>query len=282
MRLSAILLTFSLAAGAVSAQQAETLADIRQDLSVLYVELQRLRTELSTTGSSGMTVGGNTIDRVNTIEAALQALTSKAEEMEHRIGRIVEDGTNRIGDMEFRLCEIEPGCDIGALGSTPRLGGGSAPVAGATAPAAPVPTPATDTPLPATGGGELAMSEETDFRRAQEALAKSDFRGAADLFAAFRQTYPGSPLEAAAQLGQGRALEGADDTRGAARAYLDSYSGYPQSEVAPEALFRLGRALGKLGSVQEACVTLSEVAARYPGAAVVPEAQGEMAALGCQ
>ncbi len=280
MRLTGLVFAFCLGGGALYAQQEETLADIRQDLSILSVELQRLRSELNTTGSSGMTVGGNTIDRVNTIESALQALTSKTEEMEYRIGRVVEDGTNRIGDIQFRLCEVEPGCDIGALGSTPRLGGGDQPVTGN---AAPAPTPAPDTTaLPSTGGGELAISEENDFRRAQEALASSDFRSAADLFATFRETYPGSPLEAQAQLAQGRALEGVGDARGAARAYLDSYSGYPQSEVAPEALFRLGRALGQIGSVQEACVTLTEVGSRYPGASVVSEAQSEMTALGCE
>jgi tol-pal system protein YbgF len=281
MRMSAIVLALSLTAGALPAQQAETLADIRQDLSVLYVELQRLRTELSTTGSTGLNVGGNTIDRVNTIESALQALTSKTEEIEYRIGRVVEDGTNRIGDMEFRLCEIEPGCDVGALGSTPRLGGGDAGVAGAPPPP-PTSGSTNDGALPSSVGGELAMSEENDFRRAQEALATSDFRGAADLFATFRQTYPGSPLEAAVLLGQGKALEGDGDMRGAARAYLDSYSGYPQSEVAPEALFRLGRSLGQIGSVQEACVTLREVSLRYPGASVVPDAQSEITALACQ
>ncbi|MGY9049335.1 hypothetical protein P775_23105 [Puniceibacterium antarcticum] len=280
MRLTAMIVAFSLTAGALPAQQADqakSLADIRQDLSVLYVELQRLRTELSTTGGSGMVVGGNTIDRVNTIETALQDLTSKTEEMEYRIGRVVEDGTNRIGDMEFRLCEIEPGCDVGALGSTPRLGGGTAPVSGAAAPA-----PAPSTTLPSSGGSQLAMSEENDFRRAQEALAKSDFRGAADFFAAFRTAYPGSPLEPAAMLGQGEALEGTGDVRGAARSYLDAYSGYPESELAPEALFRLGRSLGQLGSVNEACVTLGEVGQRFPGASVQSDAQGEMTKLGCQ
>ncbi len=276
MRLSALVMVLGLSAGAVLAQDAQTLADIRQDLSVLSVELQRLRTQLSTTGGSGMTVGGNTIDRVNTIESALQSLTSRTEEIEFRIQRIVDDGTNRIGDIEFRLCEIEPGCDIGNLGSTPPLGGGAAPAVAAPEPVA----PASD--LPSSGGGQLAMSEESDFRRAQEALADGDFRSAADLFATFRETYPGGPLEAGALFGQGQALEGDGDMRGAARAYLDSYSGYPQSEVAPDALFRLGRALGRLGNVNEACVTLGEVAVRYPGASVVPEAQGEMAALGCQ
>ena len=282
MRLRYLTVTLALAlAGPLPAQQTETLADIRQDLSALYFEMQRLRTELSTTGGTGLTIGGNTLDRVNAIEAELQRLTSKTEEIEFRIGRVVEDGTNRIGDLEFRLCELEPGCDISSLGDTPRLGGGDAPVAGGTTPPpAPAPDSTATDPLPS-GGTELAVSEETDFRRAQVALASGDFQSAADQFAAFRQTYPGGPLDAAALVGQGTALEGAGDMRGAARAYLDAYSGYPQSEVAPQALFRLGRALGALGSVSEGCVTLAEVAVRFPGAAVVPEAEAARTELGC-
>jgi len=33
----------------------------------------------------------------------LTRLNSKAEELENRINRVVTDGTNRIGDLEFRL-----------------------------------------------------------------------------------------------------------------------------------------------------------------------------------
>ncbi|MFZ5965287.1 tetratricopeptide repeat protein [Thalassococcus sp. BH17M4-6] len=273
MRFAAVLLSCVLAAGPLAAQESETLADIRQDLSALYFEMQRLRTELSTTGGTGLTIGGGTLDRVNAIEAELQRLTSKTEEIEFRIGRVVEDGTNRIGDLEFRLCELEPGCDIALLGDTPRLGGGAAPA---------VPTgPAPVTETGDTGGMELAAGEESDFRRAQEALASGDFQSAADQFAAFRQTYPGGPLEAAALVGQGRALEGAGDMRSAARAYLDAYSGYPQADVAPEALFLLGRSLGALGSLQEACVTLAEVAVRYPGSPAISDAQAARTSLGC-
>lgn len=292
MRFGVILLTLGLMAGPLSAQQAETLADIRQDLVALNYEVQRLRTELSTTGGTGLTVGGNTIERVNAIEAALQQLTSKTEEMQFRIDKVVEDGTNRIGDLEFRLCELEAGCDIGALGDTATLGGGPAPVVGGgAAPAAPVvggaaaPVgslgPAAPLPGVTPGGSELAVGEETDFRRAQEALANRDFQSAADKFAAFREAYPGGPLAAAALVGHGRALEGTGDVRSAARMYLDSYSGYPQADVAPEALFRLGKALGDLGSLDEACVTLSEVALRYPGAAAVADAEAARVSLGC-
>ena len=74
--------------GAAHAQQ-ETLADIRQELSVLYVELQRLRGELNTTGApSGSGGGGSVLSRVDAIEAELRRLTSATEELEmSQIGR---------------------------------------------------------------------------------------------------------------------------------------------------------------------------------------------------
>jgi tol-pal system protein YbgF len=257
------------------AQDTQTLADIRQDLSVLYVEVQRLKRELSTTGGSTVSVqGSDPLERLDAIEAELQRLTGKTEEIEFRLNGVIADGTNRVGDLEFRLCELEPGCDVGKLGAGTTLGGGT--TAG-TAPAAP---PATSGP--ATTTTQLAVGEEADFGRASEALAKGDFRGAADLFATFSQTYPGGPLGAEAHLMRGEALAGLGDLKGAARAYLDSYSGYPDSAHAPEALLRLGRALDQLGQRDAACQTLAQVAPRYGSAPQALEAQSAMRNMGCQ
>lgn len=262
-----VMLMGSVSPVAVSAQQSETLADIRQQMSVLYVEVQRLKRELSTTGAPQVKVsGGSVLARMDAIELELQRLTGKTEELEFRIDRVVSDGTNRIGDLEFRLVELEGG-DVSQLGETSTLGGALETVA---APAQPE-TPST----------ELAVGEEADFNRAFASLESQDFGMAADQFATFSQTYPGSPLEAEAHLRRGEALEGAGITADAARAYLESYSGHPQSRVAPEALFRLGATLGKLGQTNEACVTLGEVEARHPGDAFVADAQAEMQRLGC-
>ena len=86
------------------AQDAGTLADIRQELSVLYVEIQKLKRELSTTGGPSVSTGGSSVlDRVAAIESELQRLTQQTEQLEYRVQRVVEDGTNRIGDLEFRL-----------------------------------------------------------------------------------------------------------------------------------------------------------------------------------
>jgi len=274
MRWFAALAPFALSAliAAPAAAQDETLADIRQDLSVLFVEIQKLKRELSTTGGASAGVSdGSLLDRVNAIETELQRLTGKTEELEFRIGRVVEDGTNRVGDLEFRLCELEPDCDIGTLGDTPRLGGEAAAAAPAPAPQPTVPT----------DGPQLAVSERADFERASEALAQGDFRTAANQFAAFATTYPGSPLETRSHILRGDALAGLEDTRAAARAYLDAFSGAPDGQDAPEALLKLGTALGDLGQTDQACVTLREVDVRFPGAAQVDPARDALAALGC-
>lgn len=254
------------------AQQDETLADIRQQLTVLYVDVQRLKRELSTTGglNSGV-VGSTPLDRLNAIEAELQRLTSKTEELEFRVNRITVDGTNRIGDLEFRLCELEANCDIGQLGDTPTLGGGenltNVPVAD---------------PPPATGGPALAVGERNDFERAQEALAAGDFRSAADQLATFGTTYPGSPLTAQAEYLRGEALEGLGEMTEAARAYLAAFSGDPTGPKAPDALFKLGASLGTIGQTQDACLTLAEVGVRFPGNPAVTDAEQAMFNLGCQ
>ncbi|AXI45698.1 tol-pal system protein YbgF [Sulfitobacter sp. SK012] len=267
-----IALGFGLLPLQVAAQDGETLADVRQQLTALSVEVKKLNRELSTTGGGGLsTSGGSVLDRVNAMESELQRLTSKTEELEFRINRVVTDGTRQIGDLEFRLVELEGG-DVSTLGETSTLGGEGQPTVTGPAP----------TGVDPTTQGQLAVSEEADFTRAQEALAAGDFRGAADQFATFNQTYPGGPLAAEADLRRGDALNGLSDVREAARAYLASFGAAPTGPLAPEALYNLGAALGALDQIEEGCVTLGEVPARFPDSAFAAQAQTEKQRLGCQ
>ncbi len=267
----AVVVACALGAPVAAQEQDQTLADIRQQLSLMYADIQRLRVELSTTGAPAGSVSGNSpLDRLNNIEAELQRLTSKTEELEFRINRITVDGTNRIGDLEFRLCELEEDCDIGQLGDTPSLGGVDS--------AAVVPSP---TPAPDANGPALAVGETADLQRAREVLASGDFRSAADQLAAFVQTYPGSPLSAEAYYLRGEALEGLGELSQAARAYLDSFSGDPTGTTAPDALFKLGTSLAALGQVPDACVTLAEVPNRFPSTAAAADAQQARLTYAC-
>jgi len=87
-RLKLIAVALLLAPAAAPAQEAETLADIRQELTVLFVELQKLKRELSTTSGVAQPSGGPLLDRVNAIESQVQSLTAKTEELEFRIDQI--------------------------------------------------------------------------------------------------------------------------------------------------------------------------------------------------
>jgi len=261
-----------LSATFVAAQDTDTLADIRQELTVLNFEMQKLKRDLSTTGSaSGATLGSSVLERVDGIEAELRRLTAKTEELSLKVQAVVEDGTRRVADLEFRLVELEGG-DLSQLGETSTLGGLSD-----TQVAAPAEVPAQlDEPT-----AELAVGEQADFIAAREALEAGRFVDAGDRLKAFAETYPGSPLASKAALALGAAFEGQGDLTAAARAYLDAFRRDPTGEDAPEALFRLGNGLGRLGQTVEACKTLAEVAVRFPGGAPAVKADAERSRLGC-
>lgn len=276
MRFAAALCLMLLALPAAAQDKAQTLADIKIELGQLMAQFNSLKAELVASGraSAGM-AGGDALQRMDAIEAELTRLTAKAEEIELKLNRVVADGTNRLGDLEFRLCEATAGCDINNLPDTAPLGG-----AAAAAPAAPAAQPA----APAAGsnsGPEMAMGEQADFDRAKGVLGQGDFRTAADLFATFAQAYPGGPLTQESQYLRGEALNQLGDTAEAARAYLDAFSGKPDGSFAADSLLRLGQALGTLGQVPDACLTLAEVGNRFPGSLQATNAQVSMQGLAC-
>ena len=249
----------------------QTLADVRAELDQLAADFNALKSELVASGNTASIGGGDALQRMDAIEAELAQLTARTEQVELKLNRVVADGTNRIGDIEYRLCEATAGCDPLNMPATAPLGGD---------------TTATATPTPgfsaeATGGPELAIGEQADFDRAKEVLGQGDFRGAETLFATFTQSYPGGPLTQEAHYLRGEALRQLGETSNAARAYLEAYSGNPQGPFAADALLQLGQALGDLGQTPEACVTLGEVATQYPGTSAATQAPIAMQGLGC-
>ncbi len=271
MRL-ALALTLGLASP-LAAQQDGTLADIRQQLSVLNGEMQTLRAELNATGATGGGVAGSTVlDRVNAIEAELQRLTQATERLQFRVESVARDGGNRIEDLRFQLCELTEDCDLGALPDPGPLGGEAegAAVGGATTP-----------PPPTSGGPQLAVGEQAEFDAARTALEEGRNADAAQAFQRFVTAYPTGPLTNEAQILRGQALAADGQHTDAARAYLEAFSGGPESARAPDALVGLGKSLGALGQRDEACLTLQEVAIRFPRSSAIAIADSERAALGC-
>ncbi|MEM8979685.1 MAG: tetratricopeptide repeat protein [Pseudomonadota bacterium] len=241
--------------------KAETLADVQADLARLSANVAQLRSELSTTGAANVSVDQGTqgalLDRVTALENALVSLTAANEEANFRLRRGLSEAELQLGDLAFRVCELDPACDIDTLPEDPSL-------------TAPDSAPQT----------VLAVGEEADFSAAQTAFTEGDFGTAADLLGDFSQTYPGSPLGQKANLLRGDALAELGDDAPAARAFLEAYSIAPSGIDASEALYKLGVSLRDLGQRSEACVTLGQVATRYAGSAFVApalEASGDMA-----
>lgn len=265
----------ALAAPAMAQDKAQTLADIRTELAQMSAQLQDLRSELVASGAKGMQAAGgaSALQRMDAMEAALSRLTARTEALQNRIDLVVKDGTNRVGDLEFRVCELEEGCDPSQVGQAQPLGGAAAATA---APSVTAPAPNSVAPK-----GDLAMNEQADFDRAKGVLDQGDFRGAADLFETFAETYPGGPLTGDAMYLRGDALHKAGDVPGAARAWLDAFSAAPEGPRAADNLLELGKSLGDLGQRNEACATLAEVPARFPGSAAAGQVGAASASLGC-
>lgn len=246
----------------------ESLADIRQELTFLHVEIRRLNTELSTTGNSQTTTGAGTqLQRLDALEGELRRITGKVEELEFRINKIVRDGTNRIGDLEFRLVELEGG-DVSKLSETTTLGGDTG------FSTDPVVTPTPDTT-------QLAEGEDADFEAAKSAFDSGDYQTAIDGFKRFSEVYPGGPRNPEAHFWRGESFSALGQYSKAARAYLKSFSADPEAPGAAMSLFRLGTSLSEIGQPEEACLTLNEVGLRYSGSAAAQQASDEMARLEC-
>ena len=249
-------------------QNKQTLADIRQELSILYVEFQQLKRELSTTSGPAVTLTGSTVlDRINAIETEMQRLIAQAEQLHFRIERIVKDGTNRIGDLEFRLVELEGG-DISQLGETTTLGD----------------ILVSDISEPNKTGEtmQLAVGEQADYDAAIAAIEAKDYPKAIQLLDDFNQTYPGSPLAAEVSFRQGNLFNEMNDTRSAAKSFLESYELSSDGPFAADAVLALGIALGELGNVQEACIMLGELPTSFPLSAASASAQEQKEILGCR
>jgi len=267
-------LASGVAAFAVPAAAQQTVADVKAELDVLDGQIEQLRDELVKTGAArGLPSDPATaLTRLDQLEAELRRLTDRVDVLTNDIRRIVDEASNKMGDLEFRVTELEGG-DTSILPTTPEpIGGG---ITG------PRPRPVAASVAPAQAG-ELAVTERSDFDAAKAAADKGDNAQAAALFGKFLADYPGGPLSTEAQFRRGEALAATADWRGAAHGFLDAFSGAPQGPLASRALYRLASSLKELGNVEEACLTLTEVVSRYPGSAEAADVPAQRQVFGCQ
>ena len=245
--------------------------DLRYRLDVLDAEIADIRARL----------GGGAVQRSSSagaaelqqIEVRLQELTRRIEQLEFQQGQVAEETRRRLGDINFRLTELEGG-DLGQV-SEP-------------APLLPSPTPQA-APQPQAGGTQrtaalpVALAEQGELDRAARDVQQGRFDQGEDRLEDFISTYPSSPLigDALYWLGESRFLRG--NMQEAARHFLEAYQSNVTGSRAPHALYRLGVTLGRLGQINEACLTLREVRNQYPDgpADVVNKADAEADTLTC-
>lgn len=268
-------LTLFLALGAPALAQTApdpaTLADLRAELTQLQGNLTSLRAELVASGAAGIRAAGgaSAIDRMNAMEAQLRRLTNQAEQLQNRVGRIAADNERRLSDMEFRLCEMEQGCDLSQL--TMQAGaGGLAPEL--------LPADPAERPSQAPASTE---AERSDFDAAEAALTEGDHLRAAEMFGAVAENHAGGPLTAEALFRRGQALELAGQPRDAAAAWLEGFAADPDGSRAGASLLGIARMIEAEGDRTASCLYLAEIPARFPGSPESATAVASAERLGC-
>lgn len=242
---------------------ADTVADLRAELGALTGAVADLARELSSGEAAGQPgYDGTLLDRVTRMEAALANLTGRTEELEFRIRRTIDEASNRLGDLEFRLTELEGGSTEGL--APPTLG------------ASPGPAQTPDTEQP-----QLAAGEQQSFDAALALAEDGQAEAAATALAQFIETYPGSPLGAEASFRLAEAYSSLGREPDAARAYLNLYMAGPDGPDAPRALLALGESLGRLDQTAEACAMFDELRARFADSAEAAQSEDARARFAC-
>ncbi len=256
-----------LSQGSVCAQvRDETLADIRQQLVALYVEMERLRRELFPGGSNSST---GEMQRLDDIESKLRNTISQVEGLEFRILKIAENSSRRIRDLEYKLVELEGG-DLSALEGGTTLGGDNNSIEVDALRIKPEPAEQ-----------NAVRSERQLFETARSMFELQNFEEAVRQFRTFLDAYPSSPYTAEAHFILGEAFAGQRNWKDAASSYLDSFNSDKEGPTAPRSLFGIGESLGKLGTKREACLVLASVGKRFPASEQSDRASDEMMRLEC-
>lgn len=251
--------------------------DLRYRLDILDAELQDIRARLGASGEIAPRTGGVSGGDVGQLEAEIQRLTARVEEMQNLVDRLNAQSARRFSDIEFRLTELEGG-DISTVQPVE-------PVAPAGQDVTPPPGQPAQPGQPdqQVAVADVSISEQGDLDRAIQDVEQGRFDQAEDRLRRFINDYPQSPLvgDAWYWLGESQFVRGIQDE--AARSYLNGYNADQSGPRAAHNLFRLGVTLGRLGQLDVACQTLRQVRRQFPGAPdnIVSRADEEADRLTC-
>ncbi len=234
--------------------------------------------------------------RLSQLEGQMRDLTGKLEEALFRATQIQQRLDRLVGDVDFRLGQLErggaqPQAGQAAPSQTPEPPTGSAvqaPRPGANAPAGEQrlvlvpgqPAPAPQAAQQAQAGGAPAAAAqvalpagppEVQYEFAyglyQQAVQdRGDFGRAENALRQFVTANPQHRNAGDAQYWLGETFYARRDWNAASREFAAQFRAYPQHAKAPDSLLRLGQSLGQLNRRNDACGTLAELDRRYPNA----------------
>jgi TolA-binding protein len=189
-------------------------------------------TESDGFGVDAATPGAVMTERLNALEAQVQALTGQVEENAFRVRQMAERLERFESDATFRLEQLERGS------------------------------------LPAGGvDGEAAAGDGGPFDGALTQFRSGDFAGAQLAFAAFLEANPGDERASAAGYWLGRSLLAQDQPAQAVRTFLETYQTHRDGPRAPDSLLWVGRSLMQLDPPvpDRACQAYQRLEDEYDG-----------------
>lgn len=250
--------------------------------------------------------------RMTELETELRNMTGRIEEAGFKIDQVRTRLDKLVGDVDFRLSEIERGLAGGQPIAAGPAGEGvvanAAPAEGATAAGLP--------PEGARQPGTLGTVTESDVANAEAAstavaavpraapepepilprgtaqerynfatrlLRQGDFDDAQRALQEFLGAHPDDRLAPNAQYWLGETYYVRDEFRRAAEIFLAGYQKFGDSPKAPDSLLKLGMSLAKLGETADACSTFDKVREAYrdTAATAVRLADRERERAGC-
>ncbi len=237
--------------------------DLLYRLQILDAEIADIRARLGGGGGGGatrpLTGTGNAA-----VEGELRRLTGQIERIEQAQRALRADLQRRLGDIEYRLNELE--------GVSNEDTGGTAPLDGSL-----------DRTNDRVAAAPVGAAERSDLNRAINDVEKGRFDQGEDRLRRFINSYGGSPLSGEAWYWLGESLFVRGIHAEAAKSYLNGYQSNRKGAHAPHNLYRLGVTLGRLGQINEACLTLFEVRKQFPNApdGIAGKADRELDNLAC-
>jgi tol-pal system protein YbgF len=242
--------------------------------------------------------------RLSALEGQMRELTGRIEETLNRVVQVQQRLDKLVGDVDFRLSQLEKGAapPAAAEAAPPPAPAAAAPGQPVLRPGeqrlvlvpgqpAPAPQAAAAPPAAAAAAAPVTLPAgppETQYEFAyglyQQAVQdRGDFGRAEQALRGFVSANGAHRLAGDAQYWLGETFYARRDWPNASAAFAEQFRRFPQNAKAPDSLLRLGQSLGQMNRKNDACGTLGELDRRYPNASqsIKIAAQRERTRLQC-